>query len=176
VNAVMKNFTLPCRAAHVRGQLKHSYLTNTICLKTLPEDLLESMLYLENGVPQHQSLRNQLNELSNLLGDPEQGFSPAQLVDQLTPFQQLPLEKRNEFKQRVHRQFATEFQLPDRKQRLEKLAAQFLAELDAFLSQSSTIAAMKKVQEAARILIRELESLPKGIWLWKTPVSKTMSS
>ena len=47
-----KTFVLPCRASALRGQLKHTYLTNKVCLNALPEDLLESMLEKERGVPQ----------------------------------------------------------------------------------------------------------------------------
>jgi hypothetical protein len=134
------------------------------------------MLYKEHGVPQHQLIRIQINELSRMMTDIEHGFSPAQLVDQLSPFQQLPTEKRDDIKTRIHRQFALEFQLTERKQRLETIAMKFLSELDLFLAQSATKTGMEMVQEAARALICELESLPKGIWLWKIGDSKIIPS
>jgi hypothetical protein len=177
----MENFTLPCRAASVRGQLKHTYLTNKVCLKTLPEDLLESMIYKERGVPQHQEIRNKIAELLDVFGSADKGFSPAQLIDQLSPFRQLPGHEREAMKEQVHRQFADEFRLAERKTRLEQRARDFLGALDFFLTQVNAAATaaklgMERVQEAARSMIRELESLPKGIWLWETPNRAITSS
>ena len=181
MNSIPITFALPCHAANLRGQLKHTYLTNKVCLKTLPEDLLESMLYKERGIPQHQVIRNQVSELLGVLDSVEHGFSPAQLVDQLSPFHDLPFENRRTMKEQMHRQFVREFRLAERKRRLERMSKAFLASLDAFLASVPVAAAaaktgMEKVQEAARALIRELESLPKGIWLWKTPGSETIPS
>jgi hypothetical protein len=177
----METFVLPCRAASIRGQLKHTYLTNTICLKTQPEKLRVSMAYEENGIPRHQIIRNQIAELLELIGSPDQGFSPAQLVDQLHPFRQLPDAERRSMKGQIHQQFVKRFDVAARKGRLEQLASQLLAALDAFLAQplsdaKSASAHMEHTQESARTLIRELEDLPKGIWLWKTTGSETMSS
>lgn len=168
MNTVTGNFTLPCRAANVRGQLKHSYLTNTICLKTQPDRLEVSMACEENGIPRHQIIRNQIRELLELMDSSERGFSPAQLLDQLLPFRELSKSERDSLKAQVHRQFAEDFQLARRKERLKNISAIFLAELDAFLSHPLTKVGMEKVQSTARILIGELENLPKGIWLWKT--------
>ncbi len=174
-------FVLPCHASCLRGQLKHTYLTNKVCLKTLPEDLLESMIYKERGVPQHQEIRNKIAELLDVFGSADKGFSPAQLIDQLSPFRQLPGHERASMKELVHRQFAAEFRLAERKTRLEQRARDFLGALDFFLTQVNVVASaaklgMEKVQETARSMIRELESLPKGIWLWETPTRETISS
>lgn len=176
-----KTFVLPCLASSVRGQLKHTYLTNKVCLKTLPEDLLESMIYKERGVPQHQEIRNKIAELLDVFGSADKGFSPAQLIDQLSPFLQLPGHERAAMKEQVHRQFADEFRLAERKTRLEQRARDFLGALDFFLTLVNAAATaaklgMERVQETARGLIRELESLPKGIWLWETPNRETISS
>lgn len=181
MSAVLEYFILACRAASVRGQLKHTYLTNKVCLKTLPEDLLESMIYMERGVPQHQEIRNKIAELLDVFSSADKGFSPAQLIDQLSPFRQLPGHEREAMKEQVHRQFADEFRLAERKTRLEQRARDFLGALDFFLTQVNAAASaakfgMERVQETARGLIRELETLPKGIWLWETPNRETISS
>jgi hypothetical protein len=173
----MENFALPCRAASVRGELKHTYLTNKVCLKTLPEDLLESMLYKERGIPQHEIIRNKINELIELMDSPEDGFSPAQLMDQLRSFRVFSIEERLSAKHSVHQQFVAQFELAKRKKQFEKLAAVFLGALDALIATPASVvntakAQMECVQESARALIRELESLPKGIWLWKTTAGK----
>jgi len=176
VSDYAETFALPCRAASLRGQLKHSYLTNTICLKTQPDRLAVSMTSDENGIPRHKIIRSHIHELLELLGSPEQGFSPAQLLDQLSPFRELSVNERGSLKEKIHRQFAREFQLAPRKAQFEKTSALFLAELDAFLSHPLTKVGMEKVQAAARILIGELENLPKGIWLWEAVSNKKISS
>lgn len=176
MNRVMDNFTLPCRAAGVRGQLKHSYLTNTVCLKTQPDRLEISMTCEEGGIPRHNIIRNQIHELLELLGNSERGFSPAQLLDQLPPFEELSEKERGLLKAQIHRQFIVDFQLAQRQDLLERTSMSFLAELDAFLSQSATKTGMEKVQTAARILIGELDKLPKGIWLWKTVSKENISA
>lgn len=174
-----KTFVLPCHASNLRGQLKHTYLTNKVCLNTLPEDLLESMLEQERGIPQHQVIREKITELLDALESLENGFSPAQLVDQLNVFRQMPTTEREAMKQRIHQQFASEFRLTERKCRLAQMAQTFMAALDLFLSQTKCAtdaakASMNRVQEAAAALILELEDLPKGIWLWETPRRETV--
>jgi hypothetical protein len=129
----------------------------------------------ENGIPRHKIIRSQIRELLELIGNSEKGFSPAQLLDQLLPFRELSESERDSLKAQVHRQFAEDFQMARRKERLKNISANFLADLDAFLSHPLTKAGMGKVQAAARILIGELENLPKGIWLWKTAKNGKMS-
>jgi len=165
-------FALPCKASSLRGKLKHSYLENAVCLPTLPEDLAESLIFKENGVARHQVIRQQIHEFTELMGSAEQGFSPAQLVDQLRPFRDLTTEDRRVLKEQIHRQFSEEFQLAERKRRFELAAGDFLEDLDVFLAttsedEKSSQLKMLKVQDSARSLIRELEQMPKGIWLWK---------
>lgn len=169
---------LSCRAGGVRGELKHTYLTNKVCLKTLPEDLLESMLYRERGIPQHEIIRKKISELIELMDSPEHGFSPAQLVDQLRSFQDFPIEERLSAKRSIHQQFVAQFELVKRKKQFESLAGEFLGALDVLIATPASVvntakAQMECVQESARVLIRELDSLPKGIWLWKTTAGKT---
>jgi hypothetical protein len=165
-------FALPCRASSLRGKLKHSYLENAVCLPTLPEDLFESLTYQENGIERQQIIRQQISEFAKLLDSGDYGFSPAQLVDQLPPFQKLAGEERRIFKEQLHKRFCEDFQVTERKRRFESAAGVFLEDLDAFLAipakeVNSAEAPMLKVQDSARGLIRELETMPKGIWLWK---------
>lgn len=168
MNTKNTTFSLPCRAASVRGQLKHSYLTNTICLKTKPDRLKVSMTCEENGNSRHHIIRNQIHELLDLMDNPEEGFSPAQLLDQLPPFYNLTQNKLSLLKAQVHQQYVQDFQMAWRKEKLDKISTRFLAALDSFLSRPGTIARMEKVHTTALLLIAELETLPKGIWLWKT--------
>lgn len=173
-------FVLPCRASNIRGQLKHTYLTNKVCLTTLPEDLMESMLFKEHGIPQNQVIRRLISELLEVMGSMEDGFSPAQLVNQLKPFRELPSENRQILRDKIHRQFVQKFWLDDRRMRLEQASTGFVSALDLFLSEDQTDltaskAGMDKVQEAARDLIRELETLPKGVWLCGKQTSETLS-
>lgn len=180
----MKNcgqFALPCKASSLRGKLKHSYLENAVCLPALPKDLTKSLTYTENGVARHQIIRQQIREFTDLMASSEQGFSPAQLVEQLSPFQVLAAEDRRSLKEQIHRQFAQEFQLAERKARFESVAEMFLGALDVFLGTSpedgkSAQSCMLKLQDSARGLIRELEGMPKGIWLWKTVKIGRMAS
>jgi hypothetical protein len=165
----------------LRGQLKHTYLTNTICLKTQPEKLRVSVNYEENGIPRHRVIRNQIAELQEVMGDPDRGFSPAQLMDQLSPFRELTVQERQVMKEKVHRQFAHDFRLGERKRRLEEKSTLFLKALEYFVAPAlvadpAAKHGMHEVQEGARALIAELESLPKGIWLWKTAGKETLIS
>ncbi len=174
-------FALPCKASSLRGKLKHSYLENAVCLPALPKDLTKSLTYKENGVARQQIIRQQIREFTDLMASSEQGFSPAQLVGQLRPFQVLVAEDRRSLKEQIHRQFVQEFQLAERKARFESAAAIFLSALDVFLEappgdDKSAQSSMLKLQGSARGLIRELEEMPKGIWLWKTVKIGRMSS
>lgn len=166
---------LPCQASRLLGQLKHTYLKNKICLQTLPEDLLESMLYLDCDRLQHQIIQDMIHDLLKNIGSPEHGFSPAQLVDQLNPIRELPDSERRMIKERIHIQFSREFQLAKRCALLENISASFLAAMDAFLFEPNVGGNMEKVQDSARNLIRELEQLPKGIWLYE-PANNTKNS
>ena len=165
-------FALPCKASSLRGKLKHSYLENAVCLPTLPEDLVESLTYSENGVARQQIVRKHIREFAELLDSVDSGFSPAQLIDQLPPFQKLAGEERRILKEQLHKRFCEDFQLAERKRRFELAAGAFLEDLDAFLATPAkegdlTQSRMLKVQDSARGLIQELETMPKGIWLWK---------
>ena len=174
-------FALPCKASSLRGKLKHSYLENAVCLPTLPEDLMESLTEKENGVARQQIIRQLIREFTDLIGSLEQGFSPAQLVERLHPFQVLTAEDRLSLKEQIHRRFVQDFQLASRKERFERVAGEFLKVLDLFLGIAngggkSAQPAMIQVQDFARGLIRELEDFPKGIWLWKTSKSEKNKS
>lgn len=165
-------FALPCKASSLRGKLKHSYLENAVCLPTLPEDLVESLTYCESGVARQQIIRNHIREFAELLDSRDSGFSPAQLVDQLPLFQNLAGEERRILKEELHKRFCEDFQVMECKRRLESTAGIFLEDLDAFLATPAkegglAQSRMLKVQDSARGLIRELETMPKGIWLWK---------
>ena len=173
MNQQVQTFVLPCEASNLTGRLKHSYLTNAVCLKRNPEKLLAALNYIESGAPRHTIIRKQIRELLDLMATPEGGFSPAQLLDQLNPYCELPDQVRQRMKERIHRQFVEEFSLAVRCDRLEHASEGFLTALDVFLAHnwaagSASDIIMQKTQEAARALIRELEYLPKGIWLWRT--------
>ena len=177
MNEAAAPFALPCGASALRRELKHDYLTNTACLMAVPADLLESMLRLEEAKPRHQIIRDRMAELIDLLDKPGDGFSPAQLLDDLAPFRSLASETRECMRAQVQRQFAEEFELGARKTRLQQRSEQFSAALDSFLNKArpnptSATALMEQVHEAARELIRELESLPKGIWLWPASIAR----
>lgn len=165
-------FALPCKASSLRGKLKHSYLENAVCLPTLPEDLVESLTYCESGVARQEIIRKHIREFAELLDSRDSGFSPAQLIDQLPPFQKLVGDERRIFKEQLHKRFCEDFQVAERKNRFESAAGVFLGDLDAFLATPAkegnlAQSRMLKVQDSARGLIRELEMMPKGIWLWK---------
>lgn len=162
-------WNIPCQASRLRGALKHTYLMNKICFKTLPEDLLESMLYTEHDRMQHQIIRDQIRDLLEIMGSPDHGFSPVQLVDQLKPMQNFSDSERRRIKEQIHIQFSKEFQLAKCYAQLENISTNFLVAMDAFLLEPYVNGRMEKVQDSARSLISELELLPKGIWLWEPP-------
>lgn len=164
-------FALPCKAANLRGQLKHKYLTNTVALKAGPEQLHQSMLYEEEGVARHLIICRRLEELAEAMSALVGSFSPAQLLDKLGPFMTEPPEILASLKDAVHRQFAREFDLANRTTRLHQKSNRFVGLLHRFLDGGmvnlvSAEIKTREVQEAARDLIRELGTLPEGIWLW----------
>ena len=142
---------------------------------------MESLTEKENGVAREQIIRKLIREFTDLMCNLEQGFSPAQLVERLHPFQVLTANDRLLLKEQIHRRFVQDFQLAARKERFERVAGEFLEVLDLFLGtfagdKTSAQSAMIQVQDFARRLIRELEDFPKGIWLWKALKNEKIKS
>jgi len=93
-------WNIPCEANTIRGQLKHSWLENQLCNKKV-----EDVLYLWSE-GKWRALESEfdmrIEETLELADNLAEGFSPAQLVDQLRPLAQLSEGDRVLIKKAVH--------------------------------------------------------------------------
>lgn len=92
-----------CPANTLRGQLKHSWLENQLCNKKT-----EDVLYLWSE-GKWRALESEfdmrIEETLDLADNLAEGFSPAQLVDQLRPLAQLSESDRALIKKAVHKAY-----------------------------------------------------------------------
>lgn len=167
-----QKFVLSSPVSETRRILKHSMLGNQVCLPKNPEDLKRSLLYEDTGTPLHEQLFRKALELLELMGDPNRGYSPAQLLGGLAPFNSLAKELRINMQNKIHKRFIEEFELSVRKNRIRVLVDDLQKAMNLFLViQEADLTLLQQemidVQNAAKALITELDTLPKGIWLWK---------
>ncbi len=163
-----------CPANIVRGRLSHSWLANRILTKSEGDVLLlwrEFAEWEELGA-QFLEEADAAIELADTL---EQGFSPARLIDMLSPFTGLAEDTRQELKQVLHALYLKETQIDQLKEPLQeageaiKLALEELKEswlLPRTDGNAAQVAAKwNAVLSSARKLQTILEKLPKGIVL-----------
>ena len=92
--------SIQCSANTLRGQLKHSWLENQLCNKTA-HDVVS--FWRQEGWPAlEMEFEGRVGDVMRLSDDLEDGFSPAQLVDRLTPFAGLSEELKMEIRKAVH--------------------------------------------------------------------------
>lgn len=96
-------WNISCEANNLRGQLKHSWLENQLCNKKT-----EDILYLwRKG--EWRALETEFDirvkETSGLADNLAEGFSPAQLVDQLRSLAHLSESDRSSIKKAVHQAY-----------------------------------------------------------------------
>lgn len=133
-------YPFSCWADTKRGQLKHSWLENQV--RDLDGDTIVS--FWKEGLWQDkikmefpQRLQHAL-ELAERLAE---GFSPAQLVDQLIPLSSLTLEQRQQLKLAIHQ---------------------------AYLEVSNITALVEPIRQCCHALQPEIEDLGR---LWSIPFS-----
>lgn len=92
---------IPCEANTLRGQLKHSWLENQLCNKKT-EDIVSSWQKGRRWSALENEFDMRIKQTLDLAGNLAEGFSPAQLVDQLRPLAQLHDGDRALIKKAVH--------------------------------------------------------------------------
>ncbi len=167
-------FALPCEAASIRGRLKHSHLENRYLRQTqacLPAVLLE--IDPQEGLAVHKVTRNMISRLLEAL---DEGFSALPLLDRLGPLVRLPERQKETLRDAIRNKYQEEFNPEGRRSALEEAANKFTTTLDSFLAandpehlKESDDEEYKGLMRATESLFHELESLPKGMFLWEWP-------
>jgi hypothetical protein len=168
-------FILSCRAGELRGKLKHSYLENTLLLINHPGDLLEALEQFQGERTRRDEIEVLFNQLLEILDSADSGFSPAQLVDRLAPFQLLSDKDQLQCRARLHEYYRSEFEPEKVRARIEAVGKKFFEALDEFIHNArmdslsaATLLSMGALRDLSVRLSGEVAKLPKGIWLWKT--------
>lgn len=159
-------FVLSCRAAEIRGMIRHSHLQNRF-LTWLPSspDLIRRTY--EHGSPARVEFDAALKELTESLGNNDAGFSPIGLLDELTPLRRLSQGGRESMKAAMTRSYASSFHPTTRTAALSAASTEFGSVLDQFLADGGEADALVDgLRAAAERLYQEISALPKGVWLW----------
>ena len=167
-------YPFACPAETLRGQLKHSWLENLVrdrkadaivgfWKKGQWEDKVETIF------PHYLQLTL---KLADELGD---GFSPAQLIDQLGPFKGFTDDLRNQIKKAIHEAYLKTSNISALAQPIRKCALDLEPELNKLRtlwkmpdSPESEIAlrdCWEKIQKKGAALSEQLEKLPRGVIL-----------
>jgi hypothetical protein len=159
-------FILPCRAAELRGILRHSHLQNRF-LTWLPDspDLVQRTY--ASGTQARTELDAALDELGTLLADPSSGFCPVVLMDRLGPLRNLPESARKDLGKVMVASYTKHFAPARRAKAFGKTREAFVTALKSLLATAEpSSATCEKLKIAARGLYKEISKLPKGLWLW----------
>ena len=165
-------FILPCRAAELRGILRHSHLQNRF-LTWLPDspDLVQRTY--ASGTQARTELDAALDELGTLLADSSSGFSPVMLMDRLCPLRNLPECDRIDLKKAMVASYNEHFAPTLRAIAFSKARDTFVVALDELLTTAETSPDTCEIlKSAAGNLYTEISKLPKGLWLWPGEESK----
>lgn len=150
---------IPCIAAEIRGQLKHSFIENTIL--QLTEPLLRLHL-AENG----EFVKDMASGAAELIARLQDDYDPANLIGRIAAFDEISEIERSQLRKRTHKRYLQNFKPELRKRRL-KAAWKGLAE--ALKEWTATTAPTEQVFSALRVraieLHKELDALPRGVWL-----------
>lgn len=164
---------IPCEASIRRGQLKHSWLENQV-LNKRAEDVVT--FRQRGGWP---ALENEFEEwvkdARTLAAELTDGFSPAQLVDTVTPFRRLSEKDKQRIKQPLHAAYLENSGITNLRLLLQEAAESLDKALKELLeewqqpatsgSDQALCAAWSVFVERATNLKNVLERLPKGIVL-----------
>lgn len=166
-------WNISCETNTLRGQLKHSWLENQVLNKT--SDNVINFWKSTGWKALEQQFAVHIRKAIQLSDEQESGFSPAQLVDTLTPFEKVNDETKELIKQAVHKAYLessniTQLKVPlkEAAEELEKALGHLLEAWNQQVSEKSELELKKAWDEfltRARKLHSVLEQLPKGIVL-----------
>jgi hypothetical protein len=150
---------IPCIAAEIRGQLKHSVIENTIL--QLSEPLLRLHL-AENG----EFVKDMASSAAELIARLTDDYDPANLIGRIAAFDEVSEIERSRLKRRIHKRYLQNFDPALRKKRLKAAWDGFAKALKKWIA---TTAPTEQVFSALRVraneLHKELDALPRGVWL-----------
>jgi len=164
-------WNIPCDANTLRGQLKHSWLENEVLYISI-ETVITLWRRDEADLASKYAVRVQ--DLTRLADSLDEGFSPAQLVDVLNPFDGFSTENKAAIKAAVHAAYLESSGILALQAPLKAAAVCMEAALQELSrawalaqpqGESAVRAAWEGVREKASALIMELERLPKGVML-----------
>ena|SRR5450759_774667 len=152
---------IACRAADARGQLKHTFLDNTIL--SLNEELLR--LHLRENptfVGSMDAIAEELTE--SLVAD----YNPAGLVDRLSPLTTLSETERGRLRDALGQRYVKVFSPADRRHRLAAAWQSLHSALRRWElcdPEEPSAEAFASLQRRAQEYRAELSHLPQGVWL-----------
>ena len=167
-------WNIPCRANTLRGQLKHSWLENQVCNKTADDVATlwrTGMWDKEIG----EIFPYRIDQSRQLANEMLSGFSPAQLVDQLSPLQSFPHDSRSRLKDVLHSAYLESSGISSLSELLSQELEGFAEEFTKFLTVWNTERTdenepalrdgWNQLQQVAKSLLAVFETLPKGVVL-----------
>jgi len=167
-------WNISCPANILRGQLKHTWLENQVCNKSADDvaNLWRTKSW-DNVIGEIFPYR--IEQSRQLINDMVSGFSPAQLVDQLGPLQNLPDESRSRLKDVLHSAYLETSGISALSELLSQEIEAFAREFKGFLTAWNTERTNEnepalrdgwnKLQQVADSLLAVFERLPKGVVL-----------
>lgn len=162
--ARMRRSALPCRAVEVAGILRHSHFRNRLlaALSAGPHAL--GVIY-GDGDSARRELETLLDELIDLLGKPEDGFSPVLLLDQLEPLRGLDDAARKRLRSSMVERYRREFEPERRAAELRDLVGQMRLRMGRLLeAETASREAIESARESVLAVYRAISELPGGIW------------
>lgn len=167
--------SVPCEANIIRGQLKHSWLEHQLCSRNISADDVVAIWKERNWQALDKEFDIRVSQAVQLVDGLEEGFSPAQLVDRLTPFAGLSEKLKGRIKEVVHAAYLESSNILDLKEPLSKAAlalGKAIKELRVVWHEPKTEEgeirlrqAWGEVSKQAHALLAVLERLPKGVVL-----------
>lgn len=166
-------WNISCDANTRRGQLKHSWFENQVLNKT--SDNVINFWKTTGWKALEQQFAVHIRKAIQLSDELESGFSPAQLVDTLTPFEKVDDKTKELIKQAVHKAYLESSNITELKAPLKEAAEELEKALKHLFevwnqqvfekSESELKKAWDEFLIKATKLHSVLEQLPKGIVL-----------
>ena len=171
---MMSPWNIPCRANTLRGQLKHSWLENQLLNKTTDD---VTRLW-RTGIWEKEigeTFPYRIDQSRQLANEMVRGFSPAQLVDQLSPLQNLSEESRFRLKDVLHSAYLESSDISVLSELLSQGVEDFAEKFTKFLpvwntkrtdeNEPALRDGWNQLQQVANSLLAVFETLPKGVVL-----------
>ena len=167
-------WNISCPVNILRGQLKHTWLENQVCNKSA-DDIANFWRTKSWDNVIGEIFPYRIDQSRQLANEMLSGFSPAQLVDQLSPLQSLPHDSRSRLKDVLHSAYLESSGISSLSELLSQELENFTEEFAKFLTVWNTERTdtnevalrdgWKQLQQIANSLLAVFEKLPKGVVL-----------